>query len=199
MDDLQHDIAHLVGLCIAGDAAAQAEFYTRFEPLVRRAVIRKLQAVHANPAVLGEVSDICNEIFARLLADDCAPLQRLQKPRAIEAWLMTIAQNHTITYLRRASNRPLGDQWQLHEEVEAYTAAPDVPAIQEEQTQRIAHALASLPDQDRVVLDLFYLQGMKYTEIGDIMNLNINTVAARIRRAKVKLRQALDKDMDDFA
>jgi RNA polymerase sigma-70 factor (ECF subfamily) len=162
-------------------------------------VRRKLQAVHANPAVLGEVSDICNEIFARLLADDCAPLQRLQKPRAIEAWLMTIAQNHTISYLRRASNRPLGDQWQLCEEAETYTAGPDVPAIQEEQTQRIACALAMLPAQDRVVLDLFYLQGMKYAEISDIMNLNINTVAARIRRAKVKLRQALDKDMQDFA
>ena len=198
MDDLQHDIARLIARCIAGDAAAHAEFYTRFEPLVRRAVVRKLQAVHANASVYGEVADICNEIFARLLADDCAPLQRLQKPRAIDAWLMTIAQNHTITYLRRVANRPLGEQWQLREEVETYTAGPDVPAMEQEQAERLARALAVLPAQDRIVLDLFYLQGMKYSEIGGIMNLNINTVAARIRRAKVKLRQVLEKDVSDF-
>lgn len=198
MHDSQYDIARLVGRCTDGDDAAQAEFYTRFEPLVRRAVLRKLGAVRATSISFSEVDDICNEVFARLLADSCAPLARLRNPQAIEAWLMTVAQNHTITYLRRVANRPLSDQWSLHEDTEVYTAGPDAPAVLEEQIERVSIALAALPTHDRMALELFYLQGLKYTEISEIMNLNINTVAARIRRAKAKLRLALQEDVDDL-
>jgi RNA polymerase sigma-70 factor (ECF subfamily) len=198
MYEPHNDIARLIQRCIDCDDTAQAEFYTRFEPLVRRAVVRKLNVVHANSASFGEVDDICNEIFARLFAECCAPLQRLKNPQAIEAWLMTVAQNHTITYLRRVANRSLSDRWYVHEETEVYIAGPDVPAVQEEQIERVGSALAALPAHDRVVLELFYLQGLKYAEIGDIMKMNINTVAARIRRAKVKLREALEEDMEDL-
>ena len=199
MTEPQDITARLVRRCIEGDDAAQAEFYTRFAPLVRRAVLRKLGVVHANPTAFSEVDDISNEIFSRLFANQCASLQRLKNPDSIQAWLMTIAQNHTISYLRRVANRPSGASWELHEEAAAYVAEPpDAPVVQEERAARIADALSTLSAQDRLVLDLFYMQGLEYSEIGEIMGMNINTVAARLRRAKAKLRRALEKDADDL-
>ena len=58
--------------------------------------------------------------------------------------------------------------------------------------------LAALSGPDCLVLDLYYLHQLKYAEIADVLGHNINTVSARIRRAKTKLRALLEEEWDDI-
>lgn len=90
------DVAGLIACCVRGDDRAQARFYWEFAGLVRYAVVRKLGAADAYDALRSDVDDMCNEVFARIFADDYRLLRGLHKPRFVQAWVMTIAQNHAV-------------------------------------------------------------------------------------------------------
>lgn len=194
----QH-VSDLVARCIAGDLEAQALFYTNYNGLVERAVTRKwLQVMGARPR-RADVEDIRNEVFTQLLGDRCRKLGTLHNPKAIDAWMMTVAGNHTIDHLRRQSRADRLHASMVEEVRDAYVESPDQVAMAREAGSCVHAGLAELPVQDRLILELFFLQGLKYAEIAEVVGLNINTAAARLRRAKCKLRSQLKGEWDELA
>lgn len=184
----------LIGQCIAGDDAAKAFFFTEYRPLVSRAIARKLSAF-GQPYTGPEVEDLCHDLFLRLLAPPCPMLQRLQQPRALHSWLITVAQNHTVDHMRREMRRDQLEACLAWEERAPCEAAP-ARVIAEERTALVRARLAELSDQERVILELFFLHGMKYAEIAEMMRMNINTVSARLRRGKLKLRKLFENAVE---
>jgi len=180
----------LLRRCIAGDDAAKAHFFTEYRPLVARAIARKLAACgHAGSGP--EVEDLCHDLFLRLLSPPCPMLQRLHKPTALNAWLVTVAQNHAVDHIRREIRRGQIESSLAREEAAPYGEAPP-RVMMEEATALVRARLAELSDHERIILELFFLHGMKYTEIAEMMRMNINTVSARLRRGKLKLRKLFD-------
>jgi RNA polymerase sigma-70 factor, ECF subfamily len=62
-----------------------------------------------------------------------------------------------------------------------------------EDAERLAglrSAIASLPDQDRLIMTLL-LEGMSYKEIAEITGLTVNHVGVKISRAKAVLEEML--------
>jgi len=98
-------ISKLVSLCVEGDDGARARFWTEYHGLVRRAVARKVAVVGGWQAVSSDIDDLCNEIFARLFANECKLLERLRNPKSINAWLITLAQNYVLDLARKSSSR----------------------------------------------------------------------------------------------
>ena len=193
-----NDVAGLIACCVRGDDQAQARFYAEFAGLVRCAVVRKLGATGAYDALRSDVDDMCNEVFARLFADDCRLLRRLHKPRSIQAWLMTIAQNHAVDQVRK-----WGVRWrtqavakETHEQ--RYNEGPDARAIASERLALLNKHLNALSYHERLVLDLFFVQGLKHVEIARVLGININTASARLRRAKAKLRNLVEEDRHEL-
>jgi RNA polymerase sigma-70 factor (ECF subfamily) len=67
-------------------------------------------------------------------------------------------------------------------------------AVSEKLDQRIDGARArslldSLPDGQREVLELGYLQGLSFTEIADVLDIPVGTVKSRVSAAMLKLRE----------
>lgn len=199
VDGRADPVGELVARCIGNDDQAKAQFFTKYGELVERAIARKLALVTGTAPAPSDVEDIRNEVFARLLGNSCTPLRRLKKPGALNAWLMTIAGNHAVDCLRRQARRDRLHASVARESHESYGGSPAEEAMARERYARLADGLAELPAQDRLVLDLFFVQGLKYAEIAEVVGLNINTVSARLRRAKAKLRRLLEEDYDEFA
>lgn len=191
----EQEIAALVQRCIDGDDAARATFMLEFGDVVRRAVARKVAACDNAPALRSEVDDITNDVFARLIADDCRLLGSVREPGRIRAWLVTVAQRACIDALRRRAGRKRAEDALRHEteRVDARSPSPADIASRRERHARAQEVLNVLSDSDRLIVDLYYFQGVKYAEIADMMALNINTVAARLHRAKNKMRNALER------
>lgn len=63
--------------------------------------------------------------------------------------------------------------------------------IREERIDLMIEALCELPEQERDILELFYLTGMKYREIGTFLGMPTSTVGVRLRRAKKHLKSIL--------
>jgi RNA polymerase sigma-70 factor (ECF subfamily) len=62
--------------------------------------------------------------------------------------------------------------------------------------KKVMEMLEKLPERSKEVIELFYLKGLKYRQIGDQMNISTKTVENQLRYALDKLRNALtDKRM----
>jgi len=192
------EAARLVAQCVQGDDQAQARFYAAYDELIRCAVIRKLIAAGVYDVLRADVDDMCNEVFARVFADDCRLLRRLHQPRSLRAWLMTVAQHHAVDQIRKWGSRWRTQAAARDVDEERYGPSPETHAVASERRDLLNKRLAGLAHHERLVLDLFYVQGLKHAEMAEVLGLNINTASARLRRAKAKLRSLLEEDRHEL-
>lgn len=55
-------------------------------------------------------------------------------------------------------------------------------------------ALERLPEEMRICVTLFYMEGYSIREIASILEMNENTVKSRLSRAKTRLRRELEAE-----
>jgi RNA polymerase sigma factor (sigma-70 family) len=186
--------AALVKGCLSGDDCARALLVNAAAPIIRKSVVCKLAALSVTPPVSGDADDICNDILERLLRDECRILRQLHKPGSLNAWLNTLARNHTIDYIRKHGARMRG-----RKALESAVPAEDAAESPREKMQRqevfseLRDALEKLADIDRMLIMFYFQENLTYAEIAEMTGRNVNTVASRIRRARLKLRELLEK------
>jgi RNA polymerase sigma-70 factor (ECF subfamily) len=106
-------------------------------------------------------------------------------------WIFTIARNLRIDRLRRETVwQELTDHHA--ETLEAPTVAPDDAMSLTQRQQRVQKALATLPDEQREVLVLAYVDALPHSEIARKLSLPLGTVKSRVRLAYQKIRSALE-------
>jgi RNA polymerase sigma-70 factor (ECF subfamily) len=185
------DPAGLVARCLSGDDTARAEFINTYDTLLQHAVRRRLNRYVPRGAFTGEAEDIRHEIYLKLFAHRCKALDSVRNAHSMEAWLVVVAQNHTVSYMRKRLALEQASADDVFETVASDDHAPDREAIQKESWNQVRAALDRLEDKDRLVLQLYYLYNHKYAEIAETLGMNINTVASRLMRAKEKVREFL--------
>ena len=197
---MQDDIVGaLVERCVRGDDQAQALFYTEYVDLVRRSAAYTLRTYSIESPVMSEVEDICNEIFARLFADGCRSLRSLRNPRSIKAWLVTVARRYTVDYIRKWAGQDRLHATDACEEHEPYGGDAEKQVVNRERDAMLMKCLSALSDEERLILTLFFVHGCKYIEIAAMTGRNINTVSAKLRRAKAKLRRLLKEERYEYS
>jgi RNA polymerase sigma-70 factor, ECF subfamily len=106
-------------------------------------------------------------------------------------WMFSIARNLRIDRLRREVC------WQeLSEEVVQATPSddlpPDVSASERQRQARVQAALSALPDDQRDVVTLAFMEGLPHHAIAERLSLPLGTVKSRLRLAYQKVRAALE-------
>ena len=109
----------------------------------------------------------------------------------LRSWLLTIVHHRAIDVLRRRSGRQ-GNDVDL-ETVEYSLAGPDVwgevaAKIQGEQVRR---AVAALPAEQRLAVELAYFEGLTHVEIAERTGTPLGTVKSRLRLGLKKLQETL--------
>lgn len=140
-----------------------------------------------------DAEDILQESFLdayKHIADFDASLK-------FSSWIYRIAHNRTISEYRKRK-KSLGDVSIDNDDEGMYRllAANLDSSTQTEQnlTQNVVNKiLAALPDRDRTVLVLAYIEEKTYDEIGDILKAPAGTIATWIHRAKKKFQQEASK------
>ena len=178
--------AELIARCTSGDDGALAQFYGEYAETVRRAALRALRQYGATGSVASETEDLTNEVFAKLLANDCALLDRVRNGRSIQAWLVAISRNHVVDHLRRASARERATTALVREEHSEYMPTHRTPAVSSGHIALVRAAVA--PGAGRSVALGVFLQGSPCL-MAEMLHANVNTMSARVRRARAKLRQ----------
>lgn len=101
------------------------------------------------------------------------------------AWIFTITRNLARMQLRR-QNRVITmalEDWQ--------SIFADMPAVEQEDRLVLASLLQILSDEERQIVMLYAMSGMKHREIAALLERPLSTVLSKYHRAIKKLRNAL--------
>jgi RNA polymerase sigma-70 factor, ECF subfamily len=167
-----------------GDAAAFAEFYDRHAPLLFGIALKILQVPSEAEEVL---QDACVTLWER------APLTQPGTELAL-GWAVTIVRNRAIDRLR---SRRRHSEW-LENAIadgqrEEHRATDAAESLSERETAvAIRQALARLPTDQRLALELAFFRGLTQQEIADHLRQPLGTIKARIRRGMMTLRDQLE-------
>ncbi len=170
----------------AGDMAAFEQLYGRHKGGLMRFLQRGLGR--------RETAEECfQEVWSRVIS----ARDRYQPDARFATWLYQIANNLLIDQYRR--QRPELNVETLPEEADAIDnpIAP-APALSPEDTlgafeqaRRLQQALAELPDEQRIAVQLRLEQELSLEEIGAITGAGRETVKSRLRYALDKLKDRL--------
>lgn len=81
----------------------------------------------------------------------------------------------------------------LHELIpDDRAAAPGDELMHEEQLHQLREAIGALPSKDRLVLSLYYYEGLTLREIGDVLHVSESRISQIHGRAVKRLREALE-------
>lgn len=115
---------------------------------------------------------------------------------AAKSWIMKTTHNLCLDYLRR---RKLESQREyvidetskerLHDNDRLKN--PEVSAIREMLKARIHDAMERLPENLKTIFVMYEIQGLKYKEISEILNIPLNSVKVYLLRARKKLQLEL--------
>ena len=173
----REDLESLLLGVAAEDSHSLEELYHRTRTAVYGLVLSYLK--HPQDA-----EDVTQDAFVRIW-DTAASYRPQGKPMA---WLLTVARNLALMRLReRGKTQELTD-----EEWSALPArAPDVTT---EDRHVLRAALSLLSEQERQVVMLHAVTGLKHREIAQLLELPLATVLSKYRRALKKLNLLLEGD-----
>jgi RNA polymerase sigma factor (sigma-70 family) len=143
-----------------------------------------------------EAEDLTQEALLRALRN----LDLLADPEKFAPWLHRIVFGTCIDWLRafrpglyQSSAATDDDLLNLD------SAAPTPLAVTEraELSERVARALAELPEKYRVPFHLYHLDGLSHERVADALGVPIATVRSLVHRARSKLAQLLPDLRDD--
>ena len=134
----------------------------------------------------GEAEEVVQEVFlaAWRVGDRYDPTKG-----STRTWLLAMVRNRSIDVLRARKRRPV---WQIEEGFDRPDES-DVPseAVALVEAEVARSAVASLPPDQRQVIELAYFSGLSHSEIAATLATPIGTVKGRIRMAIDRLRTAM--------
>ena len=143
---------------------------------------------------LGE--DMGEEVF--VTAWEALP--KFRQDAALSTWLFGIAKNKCAQAFRNRSRRQaIAQAFVMNIRHHAHAEEPEIPEhvmVEQAQLARFATSLATLRDDERIMLNLRYTKGLPIAEIVEIAGKSEAAVRKQLLRALQRLRKRMDEDSD---
>ena len=180
MSDL--DERALLERCRAGDDDAFSDLVDRYKDLVY-AVVTRLVADRS------QADDLAQEVFLKVHRG----LPYFRGDARLSTWIYRIVSNVCFEARgRRVPETPL-DRGPDRAAIEP--AAIDTAFGDLEMRDRLEKAIARLPANYRLLVAAHYLDGVRYDDLAEALQLPLGTVKTHLHRAKQQLRRLLETDL----
>ena len=111
---------------------------------------------------------------------------------SLSTWLHGIAYRKFIDTHRRAARTVSAVAASRVGELQSRIPTPYESALVSDENRRLYQALDCLPQQDRDVIVIHYLQGLSYQDVAEVLGEPTGTVKWRVHKALESLRCALE-------
>lgn len=195
MDRAADEDVVLVNAIARGDSRALEQIYDRYSRGVYSLALRLLSD---GPAA----EEVVQETFLKLWRQ---PASYQPSRGRLLPWLLGVAHHHAVDLLRRrqleqrhrVAPPPYTNGDALVDLLDnlGLTSADSDPQLRAgafEQRNAISRALASLPAEQRLPIELAYYKGMTQFEVATLLGLPLGTVKTRMRLGLQQLRKAPD-------
>jgi RNA polymerase sigma-70 factor, ECF subfamily len=158
-----------------GDQTAMAAVFDRYGRMVYSVAFRVLKDT-------GHAEDVMQEIFFQVWRN---PNSFVQGRGSLGAWLVVVARNRSIDFLRR--RKPT-------DSVEDVVLAIDCDLAAEAEhnalMEKVHKVMKDLPVEQQRSMELAFFDGLSHSEIAEKTGDPLGTVKTRIRLALISLRKA---------
>ena len=186
-NDKRQEDRQLIDMALQGDEKAFETLLNKYRNLVFSIMIKMVRNHQ-------EAEDLTQEAFMKAFNS----LSSFNDEFAFSTWLMKIASNNCIDFLRKRKLRT----YSIHEPIQYkdekieidipdHEPTPEKQLLQSERAKMIQSAIDELPERYRYVILLRHKEEKSYEEISEILNLPLGTVKAQIFRAREILNKKL--------
>jgi RNA polymerase sigma-70 factor (ECF subfamily) len=183
------DEAQLVSAAKGGDVSAFEELVNRYE----RKIFRLGMNITQNRE---DAEDVMQDAFLKSYQN----LDRFQGDSRFYTWLVRIAVNEALMKLRKrrpnqvSLDEPLTDgDDPVFREIEDWGPSPEKKFAQTELNEILTQVIGDLDPIFRVVFTLRDIEEISTEETAQILGISVAAVKSRLLRARLKLRQKLNK------
>ena len=171
----------LIDRCRRGDTKALEEIYKLYYKAMYNISLRIVR----EPA---DAEDAMQDAFIKAFQK----IETFVDNSSFSAWLKRIVINTSLDLLRKKSRGPL-----LSEEVLSIQVADDSRqeaeawAEVEATFDKVKQAIENLPEGYRLIVNLYLVEGLDHSEIGELLGITESTSRSQLARAKKKLQDGL--------
>ena len=174
------DLTSLMHLVQDGDHDAFATLYDELAGVVFGAVKRVLR----DPAMSEEVAQ---EVFVELWRTAA----RFDPQRAsVSTWAITMARRRAVDRVRREQSQRDRIQRSALQRPDQLDGTDDT-VVASMEAERVTRAIADLPAEQRVVIEMAFIDGASHGDIATRLDLPLGTVKGRVRLGLKKLGDRL--------
>jgi RNA polymerase sigma-70 factor (ECF subfamily) len=175
------DDEDLIGRLQKRDPGALGELYDQYGRLAYSLILRVVRDT-------GVAEDLVQETFLRVW-------NRVQgfdaKKGALGPWLLAVARNRAIDYLRSTTGRARNSLELEATEHPALFSDMEKDLLLSDKARRLKAAIQKLSPKQREVIELAYFEGLSQTEMAERMGQPLGTVKTWVRTALRNLRDEL--------
>lgn len=168
--------AYQAGLAAEGDRKAFDLLYRRWHPRLLRFAYR-----------LTRNSDEARDVMQDASLTIARDIHKLRDPEKFSAWAYTIVRRRAADHIDRS--------------VRARNLTSEMPepetGIGADIKLSLRQALSRLPESDRLMLTLFYVDGLRGTEIAAALGIPLGTVKSRLFTARQNLKTIYETETGD--
>ncbi|WP_395753371.1 RNA polymerase sigma factor [Prosthecobacter sp.] len=164
-----------------GDAGALETMILRYRRLLKSAIMRTVSDD-------ASAEDVLQECFLELWRQSAHYSPAKGRPMA---WLMTLAKRRAIDHVRRsmAYSRAKDRMEGAIQQSETFTQGTAPECEQADMGRVLTQHLTLLPQAQKEVIELAFLQGMSQREVAEATHTPLGTVKTRMELGLKKLRQ----------
>ncbi len=175
-NDLERELLRRIS---AGDRDAFRDLYVRYHRRLARFLARLTRSREDAEEIINDTLWI---VWQR--AGDFRNASR------VSTWIMGIAYRRALKLIRRAVTHARAMTLEISDAEQSVSDAVEATASR----QLLERGLATLPLEQRLVLEFTYYLDHSCEEIAEIMECPVNTVKSRMFQARRKLRMVLGED-----
>ena len=174
------DEQQIIKQILAGDKKAYAHIINEYKNPLYATILRMTR----NPQT---AQDFVQEAFIKIYEQ----LPKYNGKGSFKSWLYRVAINFCIDEFRKKSYQI--KQAELQDDQLVNESHPEVIFLKKEQSRQLEKLIATLPELERMILLLRYVNELSYAEIADLLHIPLSDVRNKLHRAKKKMRNQVQE------
>ena len=166
---------------LSGNKQAYAHIINKYKNPLYATILRMCK----NPQ---DAQDLVQEAFIKIYNQ----LGKYDGKGSFSSWMYRVALNHCMDEFRK--KRYKMKQVELNEDQVGNGNHPEVIFLKKERDRQLERLIATLPEDERLIILLRYVNELSYQEISEIADVPLSNVRNKIHRAKKKMRDTIKRE-----
>lgn len=137
----------------------------------------------------GEAENVAQEVFLQIYTS----LPSYDNDN-FKAWISKIAANKSIDWIRKKKSRVREEAFEnttdlIDSTIQDKSNNPEISIVDKERKEALMNVLSNIPEIYKTALEKFYFQEKSYEAIAEEENVPVKTIASRLYRAKILLKE----------